>query len=500
MPECPPNPNICINEPIPHRYLTFDGCLSRDKLVILSHILKTKSLGSAGRHGGATGQQQGLALYGLAIRNHGHLRPDDFLPLLAFFRSSPDEGLSASRSSADLTAMEQQQQQQQQQDGDARGHAEDAHEASNGGGQGGVLSRQPSLLGYVGLRFLDLAGNRLGDAVAADVIRAVSHSPSVTAVDLSGNGIKAGAYLLDAVDAYVKASGGLWLRTLLLDDNALPPKAVVRLVSILATDQSLEVLSLAHNALSDGKPLNESLRALLRRPKGALVELSLAHNRLGTEAARELLFGLLENQALRFLRLRGNPMQAQELDLIERQLAGNRRRFYAPLLGGSRNSNGRAASRVVAAGAGAGGGGGGGGNGGGEDERYDGRGQWAQQQQQRQGQGPAPALEHHRSRSEPPAAAGPDQRSPQAKQPARPPALPEYERVLVDEDGGGIGTGVAGPLALALGGASSSLVSEDGPRARSPLLSVLFSAPLAWRDVNGDLHPIEALFFDQVCG
>eukprot|EP00624_Nannochloropsis_granulata_P003547 evm.model.NODE_27976_length_1539_cov_14.806368.1 len=123
-----------------------------------------------------------------------------------------------------------------------------------------------------------------------------------------------------------------WLKTLLLDDNGLTPKALQRLFELLEEDVSLETLSLAQNAINDSKPLVEGLRRLLRRNR-VLVDLNLSHTRLGVEGGRELLFGLLENQTLRFLRLSGGnaALKSEERELIDRQLAGNRRRFYAPL-------------------------------------------------------------------------------------------------------------------------------------------------------------------------
>lgn len=67
------------------RHVTFDNVLSRDALQILGIVLLGRTKNYSGR------QQASLALTGIAVRNHPYLRPDDFMPLLDFFRKEWEE-------------------------------------------------------------------------------------------------------------------------------------------------------------------------------------------------------------------------------------------------------------------------------------------------------------------------------------------------------------------------------------------------------------------------
>lgn len=107
-------------------------------------------------------------------------------------------------------------------------------------------------------------------------------------------------------------------------------KFIQRFVTALEEDASLQTLSMSSNGIQETKTM-EGVRKVFKR-NNTLTDLDLSNNRIGVEGGRELLFGLLENQSMRFLRLGGNPsLKMEEKELIERQLRGNRRRFYSPI-------------------------------------------------------------------------------------------------------------------------------------------------------------------------
>lgn len=85
----------------------------------------------------------------------------------------------------------------------------------------------------------------------------------------------------------------------------------------------------------------ESFRRVLRSNR-TLTDVGLSGNKLVAESGRQLLFGLLENPTLRFLRLSGNAsLNGEERQVIERQLVNNRRHFFhLP------SANGRSSSTV----------------------------------------------------------------------------------------------------------------------------------------------------------
>jgi hypothetical protein len=553
------------------RHVTFERVLNRDSLVILSHILATKSLhaasmaamssaasssGGAGKGAGivsGTQQPPGLALQGLAIRHHAHLRPEDFSPLFSFLRKEGGAPAPLDDDSAQLGSGRKGMGPEGGESG--RPMSQDEHTKTETPASPvpvPTLSRQPSLLGYVGMRYLDLTGNNLGDAGAAEAIKALTcYSPTLDSLGLASNGIKNASLLLDAVAAFVHHRGSMgWLRTLLLDDNALTAKAMQRLFTLLEEDTSLENLSLAANAINDSKPLVEGLRRLLRRNR-MLIDLNLSKTRLGVEGGRELLFGLLENQTLRYLRLQGGneALKAEERELIERQLAGNRRRFYAPLTKLSRPvrmtvTGPPPSSSSWSQGA--------------ASQTRDSQQEQSGPQGRDRGQQKVPGTPegnfqpqvderasnsaarrhsppsspiavqsagyHHRSISEP--VRGRRHRGRSADK-ARAGEEENHEReetedeVETDDDryegeepmptmlevGGRAGSLGAegrdvGPFqgSWAIGDGEGKVKEEEGdstPASQRDVLSVLFSAPLAWRDLEGNLHPIELLFFDQ---
>lgn len=175
------------NLPVSVRHMSFDAVLSRPALQILGVVLRTKS--SSHKL-----QSPGLALTGLAIRNHTHLRPEDFTPLLDFLRK---DGLDSATGST--------------QGGGVGSAGEEAlDEAPNHSPMATAPSteakfipppmiRTASLLAYRGLKWLDLSGNKLGDGGCAEVVKALYVCHSIEALDLSGNLIKTASLFLDAL-------------------------------------------------------------------------------------------------------------------------------------------------------------------------------------------------------------------------------------------------------------------------------------------------------------
>lgn len=188
------------NLPVSVRHITFDGVLSRPALQILGVVLRTK----ASRSSSHKQSSPSLALTGLAVRNHTHLRPEDFTPLLDFLRKDSVEraGLvsqDSSMNSEGARAM-----------GGGGGSSASnlsgdgpspplSKGPSSDGGMAAPLTRSSSMLNYKGLTSLDLSGNRLTDWGGAEVVKAVTWCSSLLALDLSGNSLKAAALTLDAL-------------------------------------------------------------------------------------------------------------------------------------------------------------------------------------------------------------------------------------------------------------------------------------------------------------
>lgn len=243
----------------------------------------------------------GPSLALLAVKNHDYLRPDDFGSLIAYLRTcvaSPSTPFPFDSASS--------------------------------------LMRS--------LRWLDLSGNRLGDAGVGSVVSAIDRKDSsITALDLSSNNL--GAFAAKTLDALFRESAetvhgdadhnlseqfsapappktsskvapkayvgalfcGAKLRYLSLAGNGLGPRAAARLLNAMVDHgapnrSSLRGLSLENSGL--GPPcaigalasLSAALRALAKSP-GLLEELDLRNCRLQADCAKELLFGLVEARA-----------------------------------------------------------------------------------------------------------------------------------------------------------------------------------------------------------
>ncbi|CAM9612898.1 unnamed protein product, partial [Phaeothamnion confervicola] len=318
----------------------------------------------------------------LAVRNHPRLKLDDFTNLLDALQG---QGRRKSRYGGGSGGGGG-----KGGGGDDGGRDGSGDTDSEGGGDKGGLgapSSMPLLLTPVskdavsGIKWLDLSGNRLGDAGAAQVINAVARCPSIVHLDLSANAIGRGGQLRAALlppegfmavggsstsgagggkngerkgrpalafsmpwsgdcGASADENGGggggggsersapaVWLRTLLLDNNALSNTTAAALLAALADDASLVRLGLGQNGLS--KPNVGAALRLCLGCNGTLTDLDLHGNALDEKAANEALHGLLgadaPGSALRFLRLRGNGLiEPKTLEMIEEELVANR--------------------------------------------------------------------------------------------------------------------------------------------------------------------------------
>ena len=267
--------------------VTLDRALGRDGLQILGILLRTAeerrrmAAKDWDRDEASVGVSGGPALGFLAVRNHDHLGPDDFASL----------GLYVSTCVASPWT-----------------------------------SSSPGPARLRSLAYLDLSGNKLGDAAAATFLRALDRDDaSVTALDLSGNAL--GAFAKASLDQLVREDaarvatptevappepprrGCLFrgrLRYLSLANNGLGPRAAARLLRGLVADcapgASLRGLNLRGSSF--GPPcaigalaaLGAALKLLAANP-GRLEELDLDACRLPGDCAKDLIAGLVEGRA-----------------------------------------------------------------------------------------------------------------------------------------------------------------------------------------------------------
>jgi hypothetical protein len=161
------------------------------------------------------------------------------------------------------------------------------------------------LKGTVGLRWLDLANNALGDAGAAQILHAAMHSPVLIGLDLAGNGI--GTFATETLKVLSRSRGllerSVSLRYLSLANNGLGDDAVALLIGALVTlappdgpENDSVSWSIAAELLCDsdtsailasgvgGRPSSKPSR-LRREPFSRLSVLDLSMNLVGSLGA-----------------------------------------------------------------------------------------------------------------------------------------------------------------------------------------------------------------------
>jgi hypothetical protein len=157
-----------------------------------------------------------------------------------------------------------------------------------------IVARHLPLL--VGLRNLDLSGNRIGPDGAKELAVFLKQHRTIDFLDLSGNGIGT-----DGAEALARALGKA-LRTLDLSDSDLGDRGAMALIPALRTSRSLLQLSLRNNGIVDIAVFNDLADFLSHDPK--LEVLDLSENGLGDAGASAISSSLGGNNHLRHLILR----------------------------------------------------------------------------------------------------------------------------------------------------------------------------------------------------
>ncbi|GMH60056.1 hypothetical protein TrLO_g2216 [Triparma laevis f. longispina] len=177
------------------------------------------------------------------------------------------------------------------------------------------------------LTWLDLSGNGLPDFVCARILSVALLSPlcHLVSLNLAKNNIGKGREFVNVIEKYRDyrvslnaaaatnneenqnhndTSHSIYadktntspLRYLNLASNSLKKSATISIIDCINADFGLELsfFSVADNALNDSKDFKNVLRALLGRRTG-LSELDLSKNSFNADTLNSILFGLLEN-------------------------------------------------------------------------------------------------------------------------------------------------------------------------------------------------------------
>jgi len=303
--------------------LTFDNVLKKNAILALVNILETMGQRSAGNNGpqingrkhnrdidpdpegAASLGSQGYGIFhGLAIRNSPQLADDALLPFfrLLGYRNSPPR----------------------------------------------VNLNRPPLLS---LRVLDLSGNNLGDSCSANllnIVHSASSQCSLEKLDLSGNDIREGVAVVQVFRDYVQkyrqpqgsgaAGYNKWcspLVTLNLDSNSLNcGTAPQDIISMLENNVlGLQSLTLENNELDGGGDsfLDTLTSSLLHNT--TLLDLNLSENCFGTSFIDTFLKGIQDGRTCTtFLHFDGNIpeiTEAQTLALNDHTIRIKRERVFS---------------------------------------------------------------------------------------------------------------------------------------------------------------------------
>ena len=227
-----------------------------------------------------------------------------------------------------------------------------------------------SLTGEVNLRppvlplsWLDLSGNKLGDSSCADLLKvALGGNSCLVSLDLSGNNINKGVEFSNILKLYSNSTmnrrkrrdggdrGSLrsrsLLSTLILDSNYLKQSVAIQILESVSSDMlNLELLSLANNGLTDRKNFKDVVKDVLER-ETKLAELNLSKNAFGKVTLDEMLFGLLLNKSpsVCVLKLDGNSpglSEAQKGELRDGCLRARSIKIGDWLVGGGGGAGGK---------------------------------------------------------------------------------------------------------------------------------------------------------------
>lgn len=178
----------------------------------------------------------------------------------------------------------------------------------------------------VGLEYLDLSDNKLSDVACANIVRAASTGP-LEALELSLNPCGRST-LFGKACCYTISRPYCRLRHLGLSGTNLSPAVFYELLSSVARNSSLTSLDVSRNSIAPTKDINEKFRQVLRWNKFLRI-LDLSHNRFTVETIKEIHFGLLENTTLLLLHLLDNiiPRTHEYLDFVSGRISANRQRY-----------------------------------------------------------------------------------------------------------------------------------------------------------------------------
>ncbi|GMH50210.1 hypothetical protein TrVE_jg705, partial [Triparma verrucosa] len=217
---------------------------------------------------------------------------------------------------------------------------------------GSPLHHGPATSATLNLTWLDLSGNGLPDFSCARILSVALLSPlcHLESLNLAKNNIGKGKEFVHVIQKYREYRVGLnatagnnneesqaetshsiysdqagtsSLRYLNLAGNSLKKSTTINIIECINADVGLELtfFSVADNALNDSKDFKNVLRALLGRRTG-LSELDLSKNSFSTDTLNSILFGLLENASgeseMCVLKLEDNnpPLSKQDEDEI----------------------------------------------------------------------------------------------------------------------------------------------------------------------------------------
>ena len=295
--------HLVANAPKSVGCVVFDGILSGKAMEALSMLLKRRFK-----------ENKVNELHGLAITNSDYLKPEDFEPLwdvLGRHGSSSDDDLTMlAKTLADSGLIE-----------DETGDIDLGEKSSL------ASNPTPPLLPLV---WLDLANNKLGDIQSATILETVLAVTSIEMLNLNGNNIKNGgafSAVLENIKGGNEGGDSIYiddaepsLKTLHLDSNHLARSVVEALLNSVPA-LNLERLSLADNGIQEwGKKgvRKGAIRSLLSR-KTSLISLDLSGNSFTAEMLGELTFGLYENdKTLTVLKIEDNapPLSQEQRDEI----------------------------------------------------------------------------------------------------------------------------------------------------------------------------------------
>ena len=230
----------------------------------------------------------GNGLEGLALRNH-EFRTDALRPVIELLRVSCEENNTTSSQR---------------------------------------LKRFPSSNGLRGLVYLDISGNLLGDAGAAETIGLLRHNKRLRALDLSFNYISGGAQVANALKLVMRSNTAL--ETLRLAGNAIDGRGFSVITQALTQREyvgSMRFLDLSRNQF---KPDARDIGKLIST-NHTLTYLSLEGNILSEDCGMTIRLALQRNSTLCFLRLSGSTQsELREVDKIfsEKRIWHNRRLIY----------------------------------------------------------------------------------------------------------------------------------------------------------------------------